>query len=373
MQKVVTVNLNGNAYQLDESAYDALRAYLDRAGVQLKDNPDRTEILTDLEQAIAEKCGKFLGPTKTVVSADEMQRIVAEMGPVEGDNRPSADGAASQSRDTPNPEQRGPKRLYRIREGAMWAGVCTGLAAFFGIDVVIVRILFAIVAAVSFGWGILGYWALVFIVPEAQTSDEFAAARGQTPSNAQHIVDQAKKTAADVGNTLGSTTREWKRQWRLRREHRRTWSPWGAVPPGAYRPVSPAALMPLFGIVTAACAVTLVVAIASVLNTGRLFGWPLPSGMPAWAAILILIVVFQFLTAPIRMARHFSYGGWAGYHPWVGMWNGLIGTAVTVLFIWLLARHMTPVHDAREFFQQFPLALRAVIRDVEMWFRATFS
>lgn len=31
MHRVVTINLNGQAYQLDENAYDALRAYLDRA------------------------------------------------------------------------------------------------------------------------------------------------------------------------------------------------------------------------------------------------------------------------------------------------------------------------------------------------------
>jgi len=82
MQRVITINLNGHAYQLDESAYDALRAYLNLAESQLKDNPDRTEILADFEQAIAEKCGRFLGPNKTVVTAVEMQQIVTEMGPV---------------------------------------------------------------------------------------------------------------------------------------------------------------------------------------------------------------------------------------------------------------------------------------------------
>ena len=69
MQKVIAINLNGHAYQLDEPAYDLLRAYLDRAEVQLKDNPDREEIIADLEQAIADKCNRFLGPHKTVVTA----------------------------------------------------------------------------------------------------------------------------------------------------------------------------------------------------------------------------------------------------------------------------------------------------------------
>src|SRR5262249_42716164 len=53
MQKVITINLNGNAYQLDERGYDAMRAYLEQAERQLAGNPDQAEILADLEQAIA--------------------------------------------------------------------------------------------------------------------------------------------------------------------------------------------------------------------------------------------------------------------------------------------------------------------------------
>ena len=54
MQKVVIVNLNGIAYHLEESAYAALGEYLKAAEAQLRDNPDRTEIVGDLEQALAD-------------------------------------------------------------------------------------------------------------------------------------------------------------------------------------------------------------------------------------------------------------------------------------------------------------------------------
>src|SRR6266581_2247457 len=125
MQKVITINLNGNAYQLDESAYDALRAYLSLAELQLTDNPDRAEILADFEQAIADKCRRFLGPAKTVITAAEMDQIVKEMGPVEGTAAtPPAAGAepttSGASPGTPPPPY---KRLYRIHEGAMVSGV----------------------------------------------------------------------------------------------------------------------------------------------------------------------------------------------------------------------------------------------------------
>ena len=83
MQKVISINLNGNAYQLDETGYDALHQYLASAERALANNPDRVEIMADLEQAIADKCQKFLGPNKSVVTAAEVGQIVKEMGPID--------------------------------------------------------------------------------------------------------------------------------------------------------------------------------------------------------------------------------------------------------------------------------------------------
>src|SRR5687768_4168807 len=83
MQKVITINLNGTAFQLDERGYDELRAYLEYAESQLSGNPDALEILRDLEQSVAEKCQRLLGPGKTVVTAAEIAQILREIGPVE--------------------------------------------------------------------------------------------------------------------------------------------------------------------------------------------------------------------------------------------------------------------------------------------------
>ena len=80
MQKVIAINLNGNAFQIDESGYAALVAYLESADRQLRDNPDRAEIVADLEQAIADKCAGFLGPHKSVVTTAEVDRIIRDMG-----------------------------------------------------------------------------------------------------------------------------------------------------------------------------------------------------------------------------------------------------------------------------------------------------
>src|SRR5882757_797890 len=127
MQKVITINLNGNAYQIDEGGYAALVAYLEGAGRSLKDNPDLAEIVADLEQAIADKCRGFLGPYKTVVTAAEVDQIIRDMGPVDGADAQSAGGdgtgAASSSAGADagaGAAGRGaPRRLYLIHEGAM--------------------------------------------------------------------------------------------------------------------------------------------------------------------------------------------------------------------------------------------------------------
>jgi phage shock protein PspC (stress-responsive transcriptional regulator) len=195
MQRVISINLNGNAYQLDESGYDRLRDYLADAERQLKENPDRVEIMADLEQAIADKCGKYLGPTKTVVSASEVDQIVVEMGPVDNAAGAADDHAAASGKPgTGAGEQQAmpPRRLHRIPNGAMIAGVCNGLAAYFRIDVTMVRIAFVAAAILTKGAGIMAYVFMMFVVPEAKTAEAHAAAAGE-PLNAKDVIERAKK------------------------------------------------------------------------------------------------------------------------------------------------------------------------------------
>ena len=58
------------------------------------------------------------------------------------------------------------KKLYRSRNNRMIAGVCAGLADFFGIDPTVVRLLFAAGALLGFGSFILIYLVMFIVVPE---------------------------------------------------------------------------------------------------------------------------------------------------------------------------------------------------------------
>ena len=57
------------------------------------------------------------------------------------------------------------KRLYRTREGRVVAGVCTGIAAYFGIDPTLVRLAFALLTIFG-GAGILIYLIAWIVIPE---------------------------------------------------------------------------------------------------------------------------------------------------------------------------------------------------------------
>ena len=63
------------------------------------------------------------------------------------------------------PSSNGTKRLYRIREGRVVAGVCAGLAAYFGIDPTLVRLAFALFTIFG-GAGVLLYLVAWIVIPE---------------------------------------------------------------------------------------------------------------------------------------------------------------------------------------------------------------
>src|SRR5690349_1044967 len=124
MQKVVSISLNGIAFQLEEPGYQQLRDYLERAEARLKESPDRAEIMSDLEQAIGEKCSHIIGPHKSDVSGAEINGILQEMGPVESaeEEKPadaafeSGGGASSSPTSSSVPPTEPRKRLFKIRE-----------------------------------------------------------------------------------------------------------------------------------------------------------------------------------------------------------------------------------------------------------------
>lgn len=165
MQRVITVSLNRNPYSFEEDANARLAAYLGEASRTLAANPDRDEILADLEQAIADQCTRRLRPHQTVITLAELQPALDEIGKVQDPGAPAAADKAASS---------GSRPIEQISEGAWISGVCLGLARYLGIDVAVLRAIAFVLLLVSGGSMILVYVVLMFLLPFAP----FDPARG---------------------------------------------------------------------------------------------------------------------------------------------------------------------------------------------------
>jgi phage shock protein PspC (stress-responsive transcriptional regulator) len=168
MQTVIQISLSGHStpFQLDEDAYKALQSYLERARSRLKRDPDRDEILHDLEQSIGEKLATLLHGENRIINRAEVAAILDQVGAVNTGNGETTGGTTQADR---------PRRLCRIEEGKWLFGVCQGLAAYSSITVDWVRTIFIIVSLFSGGIPILIYLVLAFALPVVRDRDEYNA------------------------------------------------------------------------------------------------------------------------------------------------------------------------------------------------------
>jgi phage shock protein PspC (stress-responsive transcriptional regulator) len=363
------------AYQLDESAFDALRAYLDRAVASLAANPDKDEIIRDLEQAIADKCRLYLSPSKNVVSQSEMAKILEEMGPVESEGGEGESEATSNDTPPRAEGERPRKRLYRLRDGAVISGVCSGMSAYFDLDANLIRFIFILAAFFTSGAAILVYIVLMFVIPSAHTSEEWAEAHG-VPFNAQGVIDDAKRRYSDFEAKGGwrHAWREQRRQWReWRRQHgpfihithgrlpeeqRWTWSAPPAKPAGYATRFFAGLVALVFSVIGAVLTVIFILAVLSLVGTGLVFGYDVPGELPRWAEIVVLCILFAAIAGPTSAIRHASNATVRGA-PSYGHdgWHGVVSLAVVLIAIWFVWNHF-PV--AREWMQSLPAALSAL-------------
>jgi phage shock protein PspC (stress-responsive transcriptional regulator) len=364
MNKVITINLNGNAYQLEEDGYEALRAYLDAAGRRLSGNPDRDEIIADIEQSIADKFRSLLGANKSVVVTKEVKDVIAEMGPVQDAGEPGPEGAPQAGAATgaapasPGAQAgaQAPKRLYRIRDGAKIGGVCNGLAAYFDIDVTLVRIIFGALGLL-WGAGILFYFVLMFALPVAETPAEKAAASG-IPSTAEDFVRRAREGYYEGMRTFSDRKayREWKRNFKQEMRQRSrafkwemqgAFGPWwGPVPP------NPPAAYHFLKLVCFAVTVLFIVMLVSLVTHGFVYGLLMPAGVPTWIGVVFLILIYKIVKFPIRAMTH-GYWGWGcglGFLPC--LLNVFLWIASVYFLIWILNHHYHGMHEVLDGFRQ---------------------
>jgi phage shock protein PspC (stress-responsive transcriptional regulator) len=264
------------------------------------------------------------------------------MGPVESaDEKPvdaPADAAFTGAAGTATPVPR--KRLFKIREGQMWFGVCNGIAAYFGVDVTWVRIAFVVLTLITSGFWFLVYFVLAFIVPYAETSEDRAAAFG-APFSTAEFIGRAKKKPEDHREY-----QRWRREWRRQQRHwQRQWdhmnaqvrnatAQFGAQAGDGGRAAIFAVLVPVAAIIGAVLFVLFVLALLSLVATQTIFGWMLPLALPLWAGIVALIVIYALASSIVRGFRY-AGGHSRGQHPGWAALHSLIWIGCTLLLFWV--------------------------------------
>ncbi|HTH93325.1 MAG TPA: PspC domain-containing protein [Candidatus Paceibacterota bacterium] len=186
MNKVITINLAGRSYKIEEPGYNILKAYLEKAENNLANNPDKEEILKDFNLAIAEKCETYLSASKDVITASEVEKIIAEMGPVESSE---SEGEKTEKKDGEHGNQ---KKIYILPDNAYILGVCNAIAVYFDIDVTLVRIAFVVLAVLTRGAWIFVYFVMYWVIPKANTPEEKAEAWNTMRMTAQTIIDKTR-------------------------------------------------------------------------------------------------------------------------------------------------------------------------------------
>jgi phage shock protein PspC (stress-responsive transcriptional regulator) len=164
MDKTIVISLSGHPeqFRLRDDAYDRLTGYLDGAASRLRDDPDRAEVLGDLERSIGDKLAAAIGSEDRLVTRADIDRVLEAVGTVDTGREPE--------REEPDDRPR-PRRLRRIKEGQWLAGVCTGLADYSDIRVDWVRTLFIFATLLTAGGFALVYVAMAFILPVSATRE----------------------------------------------------------------------------------------------------------------------------------------------------------------------------------------------------------
>lgn len=208
MKQVVKVSISGVYFSLESDAYAELEKYLNELEEFYGKEQDGAEIVSDIEERIAELLIEKGGKAGTV-SADTIQQVISLLG------HPSEMEQQGYEEEKQEKRRKPVKKLYRDINEKVLGGVCSGLAAYFGVDAVMVRLIYVLLFFVSpiietfnigfslvinVGGGSYGFMSLLYlllwiIVPAARTVEQRCAMRGRGAG----IEDMHSEAANETG------------------------------------------------------------------------------------------------------------------------------------------------------------------------------
>ncbi len=174
MNKTLNINLAGFIFHVDEDAFIRLEGYLNTLKAQFVNTEGGKEIISDIEMRIAELFKEQTGENKDVINFADVDKVIAIMGQPEdyldlgGEETPKSPEVEFTSRK---------KRIFRDTDNRIVGGVASGVAAYFNVDTIWIRLLFVILFLSGFGF--LFYIIMWLIIPKAQTTAEKLQMRGE--------------------------------------------------------------------------------------------------------------------------------------------------------------------------------------------------
>ncbi|MEO6513910.1 MAG: PspC domain-containing protein [Candidatus Saccharimonadales bacterium] len=186
MNEITRIHLGRQPFTASIEAHKTLEAYISAIQKQVNDK----DVIEEVELRMAELLTERGISGDTVILEGDIDYLKEHLGNPQ-------DFSDSSEAEAQTEKQAESKQFFRDPENGMVAGVAAGLAAYFGIDVVLFRILF-VIGTLTGGWALLIYIALWLLVPPAKTGSDRLRMRGEsvTLSNLKDIVDRADATGA---------------------------------------------------------------------------------------------------------------------------------------------------------------------------------
>ncbi|MDI9337276.1 MAG: PspC domain-containing protein [Alphaproteobacteria bacterium] len=169
MNKIININFQGFVIPIEEPAYEKLKEYVQALRECFKKEDGAEEIVNDIEGRIAELMNFILKDGHAFIAATDIDNIIKSIGKPEDMTDNNADSnAQNTSNPTSNNDGIKSKRLTKSVTNKFIGGVCGGIANYFAIDPIFIRILFII--TIGFAWFV---YLILWIVLPPSTSAEF--------------------------------------------------------------------------------------------------------------------------------------------------------------------------------------------------------
>jgi len=180
MKKVININFQGRILPIEEFAYEILKKYIDSLRDYFKNEEGCDEIINDIECRIAELCDDRLKKGAPCITQVDINLIITSIGrPADFEAQDGFEASSSSNTystedtmggnyyDNESSDKQQTKKLYRDEHNKVLGGVCSGIANYFNLDPLLVRILWIFLIGVN----ILGYLILWIAVPSTSVKE----------------------------------------------------------------------------------------------------------------------------------------------------------------------------------------------------------